>query len=99
MGDYATAAGAVQIRVEGGQCVYAGIGLTNMGLTPIRAAKAEQALLGTAIDDAAIKAAASAAAVVAEPNTDYRGSEDYKRALVKTLTSRALHKALERAKG
>lgn len=99
VGDYATAAVAVQIRMEGGKCTYAGIGLTNMGLTPIRAAKAEQALLGTAMDDAAIKAAASAAAAVAEPTTDYRGSEDYKRALVKTLTSRALHKALERAKG
>ncbi len=99
VGDFATAAVAAQIHLEGGQCASAGIGLTNVGLTPIKAKKAEEATTGKALDDAAIKAAASAAAAAAEPSSDPRGSEDYKRALVRTLTTRALRKALERAKG
>lgn len=97
VGDYATVAVAVQIRIENGVCVYAGVGLTNAGSAPIKAAQAEAQLTGKAIDDAAVKAAASASAAAADPSADYRGSEDYKRALIKTLTSRALRKALERS--
>jgi aerobic carbon-monoxide dehydrogenase medium subunit len=99
VGDYATVAVAAQIRLEGSKCAYAGIGLTNVGLTPIKATQAEQALLGQTLDDGTLKAAAAAAAAAAEPSADYRGSEDYKRALIKTLTTRALRKALERAQG
>ena len=98
VGDYATAAVAVQLNVVGGKCTSAGVGLTNLGLTPIKATKAEAALVGKALDDAAIKAAAQAAAEAAEPTSDNRGSEDYKRSLVKTLTTRALKAAKERAK-
>jgi carbon-monoxide dehydrogenase medium subunit len=100
VGDFATAAVAVQIHLNSaGKCDYAGIGLTNVGLTPIKATQAEAALIGTTLDDAAIKAAATAAGAAAEPSGDNRGSEDYKRALVKTLTARALRQALARAKG
>jgi carbon-monoxide dehydrogenase medium subunit len=99
VGDFATAAVAVQIRMEGGKCVYAGVGLTNVGLTPINATAAAAALVGTAVDAKAIKAAAAAAAAAAEPSADPRGSEDYKRSLIQTLTGRALRIALERAKG
>lgn len=99
VGDYATAAVAVQINVGAdGRCTAAGIGLTNVGLTPIRASRSEAALVGSTLDDTAIKAAAAAAAEAAQPNGDNRGSEDYKRSLVKTLTVRALKVALSRAK-
>ncbi len=100
VGDFATAAVAVQINLDtSGKCAYAGIGLTNVSLTPIKATAAEKALVGKALDDAAIKAAAHAAAAAAEPTSDQRGSEEYKRALVKTLTVRALRTAMQRAKG
>jgi carbon-monoxide dehydrogenase medium subunit len=99
VGDFATAAVAAQVSLDaGGTCTYAGIGLTNVGLTPIKATAAEAALVGKALDDAAIKAAAQAASEAAEPSSDYRGSEAYKRALVKTLTVRALRMALARAR-
>lgn len=99
VGDYATAAVAVQITVDpSGRCTYAGIGLTNLGLTPIKCTAAEVALVGKALDEAAIKQAAQLAAEAAEPTDDQRGSADYKRALTKTLTMRALKAALERAK-
>jgi len=76
-----------------------GLGLTNVGLTPIMATKAEEALRGKKPDDANIRAAAQLAAEAAQPSGDQRGSEEYKRSLVKTLTVRALRKAVERAKG
>ncbi|MDW8325303.1 MAG: xanthine dehydrogenase family protein subunit M [Anaerolineales bacterium] len=100
VGDYATAAVAVQITLDGnGNCASVGIGLTNVGLTPIKATKAEDALKGKKPDDANIRLAAQLASEAAQPASDYRGSEEYKRALVKTLTVRALRKAVERAKG
>ncbi len=100
VGDYATAAVAVQVVMDGdGKVATAGIGLTNVGLTPIKAGAAEDALTGGALDDDAIKKAAALASEAAEPIEDHRGSEEYKRHLVRTLTSRALKKARERAEG
>ncbi|RMD97090.1 MAG: xanthine dehydrogenase family protein subunit M [Calditrichaeota bacterium] len=100
VGDYAIAAVAVQLSLDGqGRCESAGIGLTNLGLVPIKAAEAEQALLGKKPADADIQQAAQLAADAAEPVDDQRGSAEYKRHLVKTLAVRAIRKALERAKG
>ncbi len=100
VGDFATAAVAVQFQVnENGECVLAGIGLTNVGLTPIKASQAEHRLLGRPIDDVSIHEAARLASEAAEPQDDQRGSADYKRSLVKTLTVRALRAALARLNG
>jgi carbon-monoxide dehydrogenase medium subunit len=100
VGDFATAAVAVQLTLDqNGYCDRVGIGLTNVGLTAIEATAAETALKGKKPDDANIRAAAQLAASAAQPSGDQRGSEDYKRALIKTLTVRALRKAVERAKG
>jgi carbon-monoxide dehydrogenase medium subunit len=100
VGDYATVAVAAQLTLDAsGSCASVGLGLTNVGLTPIKAAAAEDALKGQKPDDATIKKAAHLAAQAAQPTGDRRGSEEYKRALVKTLTIRALRKAVERAKG
>ena len=98
VGDFATAAVAAQVTVgQGGTCQNAGIGLTNVGATPIKAAKAEEFLLGKKLDDANITQAAQLAAEAAQPSSDLRGPEEYKRGLVKELTRRALARAYERA--
>lgn len=100
VGDYATVGVAVQIHIGvGGMCEAAGIALTNVGPMPIKVAAAEQALAGSTLDDATIKRAAQFAAAAAQPQSDWRGTEEYKRALTKTLTVRAVRKAMERAKG
>jgi len=100
VGDFATAAVAVQVSLgKDGKCESVGIGLTNVGLTPIKAGAAEKALKGQKPDDAAIRKAAQLASEASEPSSDARGPEDYKRALVQTLTVRALRKAIERAQG
>ena len=98
VGDYAVAAVAVQFRLEAGRIAEAGVGLTNVGLTAIRAAAAEAALVGSDGGDEALDRAAEAAAGAAEPEDDHRGSADYKRALVRTLTHRASASALARAR-
>ena len=100
VGDFATAAVAAQIALsEDGTCAQVGIGLTNVGLTPIMAEAAEQALRGALPDDATIKRAAQLAADAAQPAADLRGSVEYKKDLVRVLTVRALRKALARAGG
>jgi aerobic carbon-monoxide dehydrogenase medium subunit len=99
VGDFATAAVAAQVTLDGNNCVRVGIGLTNVGATPIHATRAEQALQGKTADEANIKEAARIAAEEAEPVDDLRGSADYKRSLIRVLTGRALRLAIARAKG
>jgi carbon-monoxide dehydrogenase medium subunit len=100
VGDFATAAVAAQLTLDGGgRCEEIGIGLTNVGLTPIKAAQAEAALKGKNPDEATIKRAAELAAEASEPSADLRGSVEYKKDLVRVLTARALRKAVERAQG
>lgn len=99
VGDYATAGVAVHIELDGsGKCTYAGIGLTNVNPTPLKAERSEQALVGTTLDEEAIENAAQYASEDCSPSDDLRGSEEYKRRVVKALTKRMIHKALERAK-
>lgn len=98
VGDFATAAVAVQLALgANGACEQVGIGLTNVGLTPIKAGAAEAALKGKRPDEATIKRAAQLAADASEPSADLRGPVEYKKDLVRVLTTRALRKALERA--
>lgn len=98
VGDFATAAVAAQLTLDGrGLCKHAGIGLTNVGATPIRASKAEEFLRGKKLDETNTAQAARLAAEEAQPSSDLRGPEEYKRGLVKELTRRALMRAYERA--
>ena len=100
VGDFATAGVAAQLTLDdAGNCQRAGVGLTNVGLTPIKATKTEAFLTGKTLDQATIKEAAEIAASESQPMDDIRGSADYKRDLVRVLTARALTRALERAKG
>lgn len=100
VGDFATVAVAAQVQLDGqGNFGSVGIGLTNVGLTAIKATAAEQFLQGKAPTDENIRRAAQLAADAAEPVADVRGSEEYKRSLVKTYTVRALRQALDRTQG
>ena len=99
--DFATAGAAVFLRLDPkGECVSAGIGLTAVGPKAIKAAKAEEALVGTrATDREAVKNAAALAAEASDPVTDIRGTAEYKQALVSLLVARGVKRAYERAKG
>jgi carbon-monoxide dehydrogenase medium subunit len=100
VGDFATAAVAAQVTLAAdGTCAAVGIALTNVGLTPIKASKAEAAIRGKRPDESTIKEAAQFAADAAQPEADLRGSVEYKKDMVRVLTARALRKAIERAGG
>jgi carbon-monoxide dehydrogenase medium subunit len=98
VGDFATVGVAVQITLEeSGVCKQAGIGLTNVGPTPLEAGSARDFLTGKSLDEATIKQAARIAAEHAQPSSDLRGPASYKTSMVRELTIRALVRARERA--
>jgi carbon-monoxide dehydrogenase medium subunit len=100
VGDFATAAAAVQVTLgAGGEIVRAGIGLTASGPTPIKATDAERFLVGKKPEAATVAEAARLAAAATSPSADRRGSVEYKREMARVLTMRALTKAIERAGG
>ena len=98
VGDFATAgAAAVVVLGADGAAEWVGIGLTNVGMTPVKAAKAELHLTGKKAD--AIPEAARIAAESASPSPDRRGSTEYKKEMARVMTARDLKKAFERAGG
>ena len=100
VGDFATAAVAAFLTLDRSDNIeYAGIGLTNVGPTVIHAKNAEQSLVGKKPDAALFARAGELAAEASQPSSDQRGPADYKRGLIKTLTSRALTLAASRATG
>jgi carbon-monoxide dehydrogenase medium subunit len=96
---YPTASAAVQLTMEGDICKDAAIALGCVGLTAIRAKQAEAALRGQLITDKTKSAAMEAARIAADPQTDMRGSADYKRTLAAALVKRAIDIAIRRAAG
>ncbi len=98
VGDFATAAVAAQITLDNtGTVERAGIGLTNVGPTPIKAKKAEDFLRGKKPDPPNIEQASRLAADEAQPSSDLRGPAEYKKGLVKELAKRSLSRAAQRA--
>jgi aerobic carbon-monoxide dehydrogenase medium subunit len=98
VGDFATVGVAVHAAFSNGSVGRAGIALTGVGPMNLRADAAEQALVGRALDDEAISDAARLAAEEAQPRTDVRGTEAYKRNVVRVFVERGLRKAAEVAR-
>ena len=96
---YPTASAAVQLKMNGDVCQDAAIALGCVGLTAIRAWDAETALKGQKLIEKTIASAVEACRVAADPQTDMRGSADYKRTLVGALVKRAIEIAGRRARG
>jgi len=97
---YPTASASVQLTLEDNNtCKDARIILGCVGLTAIRAKEAEAALRGKTLEEKNVRAAADAARAASDPQSDMRGSADYKRMLVGTLVKRAIGIAARRARG
>jgi len=99
VGDFATAGAAAFLVVKGGVIERAGIGLTNVGPTPIKATEAEKFLAGKKPEEATYAEAGRLAAAATKPGADRRGSVEYKKDMARVLTVRALRKAAQRAGG
>jgi carbon-monoxide dehydrogenase medium subunit len=97
-GDFAIVGVGAFIQVEGEtRCKNAGIGLVSVGDTPIKAYNAENALIGQDLSDKIIEDASdSAAQRDAKPSADLKGSQKYKREMVRVFTERAIRAALSR---
>ena len=97
VGDYATAAAAVQVSLNAdGSVKRAGIALSAAGPCAIRVAEAERLLAGQKPGADAISAAADAASRASEPQADLRGGVEYKKHLAGVLVARGLRAALAR---
>jgi aerobic carbon-monoxide dehydrogenase medium subunit len=98
VGDFATVGVAVHLSMADGKVGKAGIALTAVGPTNLRATAAEEALAGAELTDEAIAEAARLAAEAAQPYSDTRGSADYKRTVVRVFTERGLRTVREGAR-
>lgn len=96
IGDYATAAAAVQVQGSGGRCTQASVALTNLSDTPVWSEAAGAALVGTACDAAAVRAAVTAALADIDPSPDNRGPVAFKRHVAGIVLARAIARAWSR---
>ncbi|KUP94846.1 FAD binding domain-containing protein [Tritonibacter horizontis] len=97
IGDYATAAAAVQISKDQNGCSAASIAMTNLSDTPIFSEAAGAALVGTSVDDAALKAAVAAMLNDIDPTEDNRGPIAFKKYVAGVILRRAIERAWSRA--
>ena len=97
IGDYATAAAAVQIVKDGGKVASVSIAMTNLSDVPVWSEAAGAALVGTTCDAAALKAAVTAMLADIDPSEDNRGPVAFKRHLAGIILSRAVTRAWDRA--
>jgi len=98
VGDFATAAAAVTLRMKGDTVDAVAVALTNVAPTPLKAKGAEDSLRGKALTDAAMGAAAELAMKICDPAADQRGDVEYKRAMAGEMTQRALRTAQSRCR-
>lgn len=97
IGDYATAAAAVQIVKNDGACTSASIAMTNLSDTPVYSEAAGAALVGTSVDDAAMDAAIAAMLDDIDPTEDNRGPVAFKKHVAGVILRRAIERAWSRA--
>ena len=101
VGDFAIVGVAAQLFLgKDGSCASAGIGLTAVGTTALKAEEAEDYLKGkNPRDPNVLSKVGELASSKANPTSDLRGPADYKKEMVKVLTIRALKRAHQRALG
>lgn len=97
IGDYATAAAAVQIVKRGSVCSSASIAMTNLSDTPVFSEAAGAALVGTSVDSAALNAAVAAMLADIDPSDDNRGPVAFKKHVAGVILQRAIERAWSRA--
>ena len=96
VGDFAIAATAVVIGLQGGLVTHARVAFTNLAPTPVRSPAIEAALIGRAPDRATIAEAAQALVEI-DPWADLRATVEVKWAMARAAAERAIRLAAERA--
>ena len=96
--DLAIVGVAAWIKMDGKRIAECRIAMGGVGITPLRALAAEQAVIGHEFSDELLGLAGEAAASEAHPISDVRASAEYRTDMIRVYTKRALAKALETLK-
>jgi carbon-monoxide dehydrogenase medium subunit len=89
-GDWATAAAAVVLQMNGDKVSMVRIGLTNVADTALRATDAENMLIGQPLSEDILNKVVDAVTAICNPAEDLRGDAEYKTAMAGVMTKRAL---------
>jgi CO/xanthine dehydrogenase FAD-binding subunit len=99
-GDFAFVAAAAQVSLDAaGVCTGCAVGIGGVGDRPVRLQLVNEALVGSKLDDPAIREAMAAAVEDLEANSDLHASAEYRRRVARTLATRALSEARNAAAG
>lgn len=97
--DIAVVGAGVSVVLDNGNIKSARVALASVAPTPLFVKEAGDALAGKPATDESIREASQLASDAATPITDMRGTIEFRKHLCEVLTRRALHAAIERAKG
>ncbi len=98
-GDFATVSVALVLAIKDGLCVHVRLVAGGVGPTPVRAAAADEHLLGTALNETEVSEAARLLAKNCDPIDDVRASANYRLAVLPRIVARAFSAALQRLEG
>ena len=96
IGDYATAAAGVIIKVENNKCSSASIALTNLSDTPVYCNKAVDMIVGKEIDNDLLDQVTKTCVDQSDPVADQRGPVEFKKYVAGIVIKRALKRAIEK---
>ena len=96
IGDYATAAAGVIIKVENYKCSSASIALTNLSDTPVYCNKAVDMIVGKEIDNDLLDRVTKTCVDQSDPVADQRGPVEFKKYVAGIVIKKALKRAIER---
>ena len=94
---YALAGVAASITMESGRCTAARVAVTGAASSPFRVPAVEQALEGSALDDASVSAAVAGMVDAGDLMSDSAGSAEYRAHLCSVMARRAIGQAAARA--
>ena len=92
-GDWATAAAAVVLQMDGDKVAMVRIGLTNVADMALRAEDAEALLVGNSLSPEILAKVVDAVTAICDPAEDLRGDAEYKTAMAGEMTKRAILQA------
>ena len=97
-GNFAIVGVAVTVRLEGGRVTRAAVAASGVGPTPLRLSAAEEALVGTTGDVAAITAAVDAGAAGLHPAGDVHAGTETRIDIARSVLHQGIKRALNRAR-
>ncbi len=95
--NFSVAGVAVQLHLDDHKVMKAGIAITSMGPTAIKAIEAENYLKGKKLTPEILRHAAELVVSASQPGSDSYGSVEYKKEILRRISIQALEKAQKRA--